>query len=1071
MAKSRPRPKQNDDDQMLFSGFDEAPAPPAADSSAANQVAESAPAVTSSVPTTPDAAESQPAAQTPAKERDPDKLSATRGFTPSPNAATVPSVAGTGVTPLPTSSAQQPRESSASEAAPKDASQSGPRADRETTEERKQRHDAVRIADDALPAVLQKPIPEPTDDPIPDLTDKLVVVVDAHSLIYQVFHALPPMTSTGGLPVSAVYGFVGDMLELLSRKNPDYLIAAFDKSEVTFRNELYPEYKANRDSMPDELRQQIPLIRQAIDAMGIGIIEQSGFEADDLLATVAAKVEEAGGRCLVVTSDKDCRQLISEQTKIYNIRKDQEIDAAELFGLWGIRPDQVVDYQALVGDPVDNVPGISLIGPKIAQQLLETHDTLEEILNNAESISGKKRKENLMNGREAAMMSRELVELKRDVESPIPWNRCVRSAADLERVDALLQEFGFRRLRSRAAELLGGEAPAEEPKPAWESRYQTITNESELKALAVELAKQTVLAIDTETTSTHARGCDLVGISIAWQPGEAAYIPVRAPDGDPAINELIVIETLRDVLESSAIEKVGHNLKFDVIVLRSAGVQLGGITMDTMVADYLLNSGGRNHGLDDLAQRRLDHTNLSIKDLIGTGKKQITMDQVPVDDVSPYACEDVDVPIRLAPTLRDELNESGLDGLFDEVEMPLTEVLAEMEFNGIHVNADTLAKMSERFDKDIADLRALVFSAAGHEFNLDSPKQLGVVLFEELGLPVIKKTKTGVSTDADVLSQLAVNHEIAEHVLQYRQATKLKNTYIDALPQLICDKTGRVHTSFRQDVAATGRLSSSEPNLQNIPIRTEQGKAIRAAFTAGREGWSLLGADYSQIELRVLAHYSGDEALIGAYHDDADIHTRVAAEVNGIEESEVTSDLRRIAKTINFGIVYGQSPFGLAKTLGISNDEARDYIELYFQRYSGVEAFMMDTLARCRNEGYVATMLGRRREIKGVRDLAKLPESKRRSLTEPERIAINMPIQGTAADLIKLAMLRVHEQLKQSDLQARLLLQIHDELLLESPDEELDALSDMIREAMTSVMELDVPLKVDVAHGRTWADC
>ncbi|MFG0265806.1 MAG: DNA polymerase I [Rhodopirellula sp. JB055] len=1057
MAKSRPRPKQNDDDQMLFSGFDESPTP-----AGAEQVAESA----SNKSPSPNPPTGKPVA-----ERDPNQLSATRGFTPNPNAATLSSVAGTGETPLPTTAAQRTHVSSSSEAAPEDASHSGPRADRETQEERKQRHDAVRIADDALPAVLQRPIPETTDDPIPDLTDQLVVVVDAHSLIYQVFHALPPMTSTGGLPVSAVYGFVGDMLELISRKNPDYLIAAFDKSEVTFRNELYPDYKANRDSMPDELRQQIPLIRQAIDAMGIGIIEQGGFEADDLLATVAAKVENAGGRCLVVTSDKDCRQLISEQTKIYNIRKDQEIDAAELKELWGIRPDQVVDYQALVGDPVDNVPGISLIGPKIAQQLLEQHDTLEEILNNAASISGKKRKENLMNGRDAAMMSRELVELKRDVESPIPWNRCVRSAADLDRVDALLQEFGFRRLRGRAAELLGGEAPVEEPPPAWETRYQTITNESELKALAEELAQQTVLAIDTETTSTQARGCDLVGISIAWAPGEAAYIPVRAPTGDPTIEQSVVIETLREVLESSTIEKVGHNLKFDMIVLRSAGVQLGGITLDTMVADYLLHSGGRNHGLDDLAKRRLDHTNLSIKELIGTGKKQITMDQVPVDDVSPYACEDVDVPIRVAPALRDELNASGLDGLFDELEMPLIDVLAEMEFNGIHVDADTLAKMSERFEKEIADLRALVFSAAGHEFNLDSPKQLGVVLFEELGLPVIKKTKTGVSTDADVLGQLAVNHEIAQHILQYRQATKLKNTYIDALPQLICQKTGRVHTSFRQDVAATGRLSSSEPNLQNIPIRTEQGKAIRAAFTAGQEGWSLLGADYSQIELRVLAHYSGDEALISAYQDDADIHTRVAAEVNGIDESEVTSDLRRIAKTINFGIVYGQSPFGLAKTLGISNDEARDYIELYFKRYAGVEAFMMETLSRCRNEGYVTTMLGRRREIKGVRDLAKLPESKRRSLTEPERIAINMPIQGTAADLIKLAMLRVHKQLQQSDLQARLLLQIHDELLLESPDEELEALSDLIRESMTSVMQLDVPLKVDVAHGRTWADC
>ncbi|MCC9655862.1 DNA polymerase I [Rhodopirellula halodulae] len=1091
MAKSRSKPDAND--QMLFSGFDEPnqPTPEAQPTSEtqSSPEAQSSPETAPSASTTPKSASTAqpPTAQPPTSNTaaespgsDPDALSATRGFTPTADPSPLESVAGRDqpslIDQVAATSQSRPQTADAPSASddsqPNDSSgDNGPRGDRETPEERKQRHDAVRISKDALPAVLQHTIAEATDDPIPDLAGKLVVVVDAHSLIYQVFHALPPMTSSGGLPVSAVYGFVGDMLELMDRKNPDYLIAAFDKSEVTFRNDLYPEYKANRDSMPDELRQQIPLIRQTIDAMGIGIIEQGGYEADDLLATVAAKVENAGGNCLVVTSDKDCRQLISDQTKLYNIRKDQEIDATELFGLWGIRPDQVVDYQALVGDPVDNVPGIALIGPKIAQQLLETHGSLEAILDNAESISGKKRKENLMNGREAAMLSRELVALKRDVESPIPWNRCVRSAADASRVDGLLQEFGFRRLRGRAAELLGGEAPSTESKPVWHTRYQTITNEAELKQLAAELAKQTVLAVDTETTGTHARGSDLVGVSIAWQPGEAVYIPVRAPAGAPCLDEATVMETLRDVLQSPDIEKVGHNLKFDVIVLRSAGVQLGGITMDTMVADYLLHSGGRNHGLDDLAKRRLNHTNLSIKSLIGTGKKQITMDQVPVDDVSPYACEDVDVPIRLAPTLRNELNESDLACLFDQVEMPLTEVLAEMEYNGIHVDADTLGQMSERFDKEIADLRALVFAAAGHEFNLDSPKQLGVVLFEELGLPVIKKTKTGVSTDADVLSQLAVDHEIAQHILQYRQATKLKNTYIDALPQLICEKTGRVHTSFRQDVAATGRLSSSEPNLQNIPIRTEQGKAIRAAFTAGREGWSLLGADYSQIELRVLAHYSGDEALIRAYREDADIHTRVAAEVNGIDEADVTSELRRIAKTINFGIVYGQSPFGLAKTLGIGKDEARDYIELYFQRYAGVEAFMMDTLARCRDEGYVSTMLGRRREIKGVRDLAQLPESKRRSLTEPERIAINMPIQGTAADLIKLAMLRVHEQLQQSDLQARLLLQIHDELLLESPDEELDALSDLVRESMTSVMQLDVPLKVDVAHGRTWADC
>ncbi|MFG0289790.1 MAG: DNA polymerase I [Rhodopirellula sp. JB044] len=1048
MAKSRPANKTND--QMLLSGFDEDVTDKASgDASPAKSKKKTA---------------KTPKSTTSDKPENSDKASSSESET----------TAG--------SSSMEVREKT-----PGDTPSSTPPEPRgkETADQRRARHSAVGIADDSLPEILRRPIAPTEDEPIPDLDDKLVVVIDSHSLIYQVFHALPPMTSTGGLPVNAVYGFVGDMLELISRKNPDYLIATFDKSEITFRNELFPQYKANRDSMPDELRQQIPLIRQAVDAMGIGIMEEGGFEADDLLATVAAKVEAAGGRCLVVTSDKDCRQLITDKTQIYNLRKDEIIDANKLWELWGVRPDQVIDYQALVGDPVDNVPGIALIGPKLAQSLLEEYDTLENVLDNAEKLSGKKRKQNLMEGRDKAMLSRELVALKKDVESPIPWSRCRRTAADLSRVDGLLQEFGFRRLRTRAAELLG-DGESEPVENEWVTDYQTITTPEELTDLAKLLAQQDRIALDTETTSTHARGCDLVGISIAWDKGKAAYIPVRAPMGEPTLDETLVIETLREVLQSDDIKKIGHNIKFDAIVLRSAagdpaasgdqharftGVALGGIETDTMVADYLLNPGGRNHTLDDLSKRRLGHTTTSIKELIGTGKKQIRMDEVPVDEVSPYACEDVDVPIRISETLRQELNDEELSELFRTLEMPLIDVLIEMETNGIRVDAETLSEMSERFEKEIADLKAVVFAAAGREFNLDSPKQLSVVLFEELELPIIKKTKTGISTDADVLSQLAVDHEIAKHLLQYRQATKLKNTYIDALPQLICEKTGRVHTSFRQDVAATGRLSSSEPNLQNIPIRTEQGKAIRGAFTASEPDWVLLGADYSQIELRVLAHYSGDEALLRAYREDADIHTRVAAEVNGIDESEVTSDLRRIAKTINFGIVYGQSPFGLAKTLAIPKDEARDYIEQYFERYSGVEDFMLETLARCRTEGYVSTMLGRRREIQGVRDLAKLPAAKRRSLTEAERIAINMPIQGTAADLIKLAMLRVHEQLKASDLRARLLLQIHDELLLETPADEVEPLTKMIVDAMTGVMELDVPLKVDVAYGPTWADC
>lgn len=906
----------------------------------------------------------------------------------------------------------------------------------------------------------------------PNLEGKLVVIVDSHSLIYQVFHALPPMSSPSGLPVSAVYGFVGDMIELIVRKRPDYLFCAFDKSEITFRNELYPEYKANRESMPDELRQQIPLIHRAIESMALGRLECGGYEADDILAKVAAEVEGAGGKCLIVTSDKDCRQLITEHVRLYNIRKDLEMGPEELFADWGIRPDQVVDYQAMVGDPVDNVPGIPLVGPKLAQQLLEKFDTLEGILDNASSISGPKRRQNVENGREQAMLSRELVRLRADFDCPIPWSRGKIGQAKVQEVETLCDEFGFRRLKTKAVEVLGtGATIAPPPIEKLDiSKYRCIRTQKELEEIVETISSVPNICFDTETTDTNPRRSHLVGVSICWAKGEAVYIPVRGPEGELHLSESEVIEALRQPLENAAIGKIGQNLKYDMIVLRGSGVNVKGIEHDTMVADYILEPGQRNHTMDDMAKRYLDHTTISIKELIGTGKNQLTMDQIEIDRVATYAAEDADVPFRIAPMLRERLESEGLAKLFDEVEMPLIEVLAEMEFNGIRVDVERLAELSQGFATEIEQLRTEIHALAGEEFNIDSPKQLAVILFEKLGLPVIKKTKTGPSTDADVLQQLAPQHSLPEKVVAYRQATKLKNTYVDALPLLVCEKTGRVHTSFRQDVAATGRLSSTEPNLQNIPIRTEQGRAIRSAFTAGEPGWLLMGADYSQIELRVLAHYCGDKALIKAYEDDADIHRRVAAEVHGVEESEVSSDMRRMAKTINFGIVYGQSPFGLARTLGISKDEAADYIELYFARYPGVQEFMLQTLANCRKQGYVETMLGRRRKVQGVRDFSKLEPTKMRQLLEAERIAVNTIIQGSAADLIKLAMLRVYKRLQETNLDAKLLLQIHDELLFEVSPDSADELEQLVREEMTSVAHLKVPLKVDVERGTTWAE-
>lgn len=933
------------------------------------------------------------------------------------------------------------------------------------------REPAIEDAD-PLPEILRHELNVGGIESAPDLTNKLVVVVDSHSLIYQVFHALPPMTSPSGLPVAAVYGFLGDMLELLVRKKPDYLFCAFDKSETTFRNELYPQYKAHREGMPEDLRQQMPIIRQTVDAMAIGQLECGGYEADDILAKVAAETEAAGGRCLIVTADKDCRQLITSKVHLYNIRKNTEMGAEELQADWGIRPEQVVDYQAMVGDPVDNVPGIPLVGPKLAQQLLEQFETLEGIFENTASISGPKRRQNVENGRERAMLSRQLVKLTTDFDCPIPWSLGLVGRANVARVEALCEEFGFRRLKSRAFEVLGNGVPAASaPKEVLDTgKYRRIDTEEQLQELVRLISDKEVICIDTETTDTNPRRSELVGISLCWEKGEAAYIPVRGPAGEKTLKLSTVVQHLRSVLENPAIGKIGQNIKYDMVVLRACGIMLSGIVNDTMVADYILEPGQRNHTMDDLAKRYLDHTTISIKELIGTGKNQITMDQVPIEQVVPYAAEDADVPFRLAPLLREKLEQDGLLRLFEDVEMPLIYVLAEMEFNGIRVDVGRLKELSNGFTSEIERLRGEIHELAKESFNIDSPKQLAKVLFENLNLPVVKKTKTGPSTDVDVLQQLAPLHPLPEKVVSYRQATKLKNTYVDALPLLVCNSTGRVHTSFRQDVAATGRLSSSEPNLQNIPIRTEQGRAIRSAFTAGEEGWLLMGADYSQIELRVLAHYSDDQALIKAYKDDADIHKRVAAEVHGVEEAEVTTDMRRMAKTINFGIVYGQSAFGLAKTLGISKDAAAEYIEMYFARYPGVQEFMLQTLADCRQQGSVATMLGRRRKVQGVRDFSKLEVSKMRSLTEAERIAVNTVIQGSAADIIKLAMLRVYRRLSESNLRAKLLLQIHDELLFEVAPDAADALEQLVREEMIGVADLKVPLKVDVERGATWAE-
>lgn len=901
-----------------------------------------------------------------------------------------------------------------------------------------------------------------------------VYVVDAHSLIFQVFHAIPEMTSPRGEPVNAVFGFTKDLLKLIEEKRPDALICAFDPPGDTFRHDLYPVYKGERGEMPEELRSQFPMIESVVEALGVPIVSVPRFEADDVLATVSRLCDEAKVRCRLVTGDKDCRQLITAHVAVYNIRKDHVYDAVALESDWGIRPEQVVDFQALVGDKVDNVPGVPLIGPKIARELLEQFGDLKGVLDNAEQVKGAKRKQNLMEGREMALLSQQLVRLDQHMPLEIDWQAARIGEHDHERLAELFAGFGFRSLAERAA-ALGGEGQAAQAE--WEADYRLVDTPEALDELVETLAGCETLCVDTETTSINQREAELVGIAVGWAEGEAAYVPVRGPEGDRVLPVELVLEKLRPILEDPSIAKIGQNLKYDQVVFRGAGVTLRGVAFDTMIASYLLDAGERTHNLDVLSERYLGHTTTKISELIGKGKNQKRIDAAPVADVAAYAGEDADVPLRLWPLLHDRLDQQGLLTLADDLETPLIEVLAEMEWNGVQVDRDRLAELSTQFGDRLQELAEEIETIVGHPFNLASPKQLAEVLFQEIGLPVIKKTKTGPSTDASVLEQLAEQHPLPKLIVEHRQYAKLRGTYVDALPELINAETGRVHCSFNQVVAATGRLSCSDPNLQNIPIRTEEGRQIRSAFTAAEPGWKLLSADYSQIELRVLAHFSEDETLCQAFAEGQDIHTLVASQVNGVPLDEVTSDLRRGAKAVNFGIIYGQSAFGLAKSLGIPQDEAAHFISDYFARYPGVADFMLDTLQTCHEQGYVETLLGRRRAISGVR----APGPPKGSLFDdrpqpiqmnlPERTAVNTVIQGTAADLIKLAMLAVHRRMQDEGLRAKLILQIHDELVFDAPEEELEQLTALVTEEMQNVAELRAPLAVDVGVGDNWAEC
>jgi DNA polymerase-1 len=913
------------------------------------------------------------------------------------------------------------------------------------------------------PSMPLPPIPanRPAAPPPDSLEGLTVWVVDANSLIHQVFHALPEMTSPRGEPVGAVFGFTRDLFFLLETKKPDFLFCAFDLPGKTFRHELFDQYKAGRPMIHEDLAPQMPLVRRVLDAFGLPALGCPNYEADDILATVARITEERGGQCFLVTGDKDARQLITDRVKVYNIRKDLVYDRDALAQEWGVRPDQVVDFQALVGDSTDNVPGVPQIGPKAAQDLLRQYETLDAVLAHAAEVTGAKRRENLQTYGEQAMLSRQLVRLDTHVPVEIDWQGARVGGFDRQGIRNVLADFGFRALAARADTLPGKAGPVQ---PAVKFRYHVVDTPAAFSTFLEQLRQQKWFALDTETTHINPRWADLVGLTFAWQGDEGWYLPLRAPEGERRLDERETLERLRPILEDPGVAKIGQNLKYDIVALRGAGVRVAGVSFDSMVASYLLDAGQRNHNLDDLAKRYLGHETIKISSLIGTGRDQKRMDEVSVQQVAEYSVEDAILPVRLRPLLELRLAEAGLDRLFRDLELPLIDVLVELEFNGVRIDQQRLAELSKRYGQRMVELEEQIYAIAGRPFNLGSPKQLQEILFTEFRLPITKKTKTGASTDVEVLEELAAIHPLPAKIIEYRQYAKLKSTYVDALPTLVCPKTGRVHTSFKQDVTATGRLSSSDPNLQNIPVRTEEGREIRSAFIPGEPGWVLLAADYSQIELRVLAHFSQDPHLCEAFARDEDIHARVASQVHGVPLKDVTESMRRQAKAVNFGVIYGQSPYGLARQLGIDQHEAARFINNYFEGYAGIEKFLATVLAECRERGYVSTILGRRRAIEGVRESA----GRQRNLAE--RTAINSVIQGSAADLIKQAMIAVERRLRREASPARMLLQIHDELVFEVPSEQLNDLATLVREEMVGAGALRVPLKVDLKAGPNWAD-
>jgi DNA polymerase-1 len=919
-------------------------------------------------------------------------------------------------------------------------------------------------------------------------------LIDGHALAYRTYFALTAggsgaarWTTRAGEPTAGVYGFASVLLRILEQERPEYLVVVFDTGK-TFRDDLFPEYKATRAKMPDDLASQMERVRQLVDAFNIPRLEVEGYEADDVLGSVSKNVEKQGLGVKIITGDRDLLQLVDDRIIVSlpgrSLSESKDYLPADVAEDMGVHPDQVVDFKALEGDKSDNIPGVSGVGEKTAASLLQEYGTLDEIYAHLDDLTPGLKKR-LEEGRDSAYLSQKLARIVTDLNISIDLEKARSEHFDPKHVEALFRELEFRSLFNRLTslmELYGKTLPKQDRQlslfPAAEVSQEVRAVEGQIQVQVVDtpeilgelvsrMQDAHILSIDTETTSTDQMAAKLVGISLAMQKGTSYYIPVGHTVGSrDQLPWETVKAALREPLTRSRLPKAGHNLKYDFVVLARHGLRMTPLGFDTMLAEWLVNPISRSLGLKNLAWVRLGLKMTEIEELIGKGKKQISMAQVSISDAAAYAADDAEVILRLMPQLQKEMSEKQALQLFEEVEMPLVSVLADMEMAGIALDTDYLQQMSKDLNQRLNAIEDQIFKAVGEPFNLNSPQQLSEALFDRLGLSPPDRTRRTASgfysTAAGVLEALIGAHVVVDWILEYRELSKLKSTYVDALPQQVNPRTGRVHTSYNQTGSVTGRIASSDPNLQNIPIRTELGRQVRRAFVADR-GYQLLSADYSQVELRIVAHMAQDQAMLAAFRAGQDIHTATAAAIYGIPIDSVTGEQRRHAKAINFGLIYGMSPFGLTRTTDLTLAEAEDFVDSYFRQFPGVKLYLDGMRRKATEQGYVETLLGRRRYFPGLKT-----QRNRNIRNREEREAINAPIQGTAADIMKIAMLRVPQALKESGLSAKMLLQVHDELVLECPDEELHETASLVRKVMREAYELDVPLRTDARSGPNW---